>query len=136
VSVLELGEGVFEVKSTAATTTSAATTSTRRSSTGWSRVQARPGHRPRRGQDGAPAAVRGGGEGEDRAVVHDDDADQPAVHHGDAEGPKHLDLQLTRAKLEEITADLLERTVGPTKQALSDAGSTPRRSTTSCSSAA
>src|SRR4051794_3091661 len=39
-----------------------------------------------------------------------------------AEGPKHLDLQLTRAKLEEITADLLERTVGPTKQALADAG--------------
>src|SRR6266699_1314751 len=37
------------------------------------------------------------------------------------EGPKHLDLQLTRAKLEEITADLLERTVGPTKQALKDA---------------
>ena len=39
-----------------------------------------------------------------------------------AEGPKHLDLQLTRAKLEELTHDLLERTVGPTKQALSDAG--------------
>ena len=38
------------------------------------------------------------------------------------EGPKHLDLQLTRAKLEELVADLLERTVGPTKQALSDAG--------------
>src|SRR5262245_19523156 len=38
------------------------------------------------------------------------------------EGPKHLDLQLTRAKLEEITADLLARTVGPTKQALSDSG--------------
>ncbi|MFL5938032.1 MAG: Hsp70 family protein, partial [Gaiellaceae bacterium] len=37
------------------------------------------------------------------------------------EGPKHLDLQLTRAKLEEITADLLARTVGPTKQALTDA---------------
>src|SRR5690348_16556190 len=37
------------------------------------------------------------------------------------EGPKHLDLSLTRAKLEEITADLLERTVGPTKQALADA---------------
>ncbi len=39
-----------------------------------------------------------------------------------AEGPKHLDLQLTRAKLEELTHDLLERTVGPTKQALTDAG--------------
>jgi molecular chaperone DnaK len=38
------------------------------------------------------------------------------------EGPKHLDLQLTRAKLNELTAELLERTVGPTKQALSDAG--------------
>jgi molecular chaperone DnaK len=38
------------------------------------------------------------------------------------EGPKHLDLQLTRAKLNELTADLLERTVGPTKQVLSDAG--------------
>src|SRR5205807_851882 len=38
------------------------------------------------------------------------------------DGPKHLDLQLTRAKLEEITAELLARTVGPTKQALADAG--------------
>jgi molecular chaperone DnaK len=43
------------------------------------------------------------------------------------EGPKHLDLQLTRAKLEEITADLLARTVGPTKQALSDAGLDPSK---------
>jgi molecular chaperone DnaK len=43
------------------------------------------------------------------------------------EGPKHLDLQLTRAKLEEITADLLARTVGPTKQALSDAGLDPAK---------
>jgi molecular chaperone DnaK len=39
-----------------------------------------------------------------------------------AEGPKHLDLQLTRAKLEELAHGLLERTVGPTKQALTDAG--------------
>ncbi len=38
------------------------------------------------------------------------------------EGPKHLDLQLTRAKLTELTADLLERTVGPTKRVLEDAG--------------
>src|SRR3712207_3138636 len=41
------------------------------------------------------------------------------------EGPKHLDLQLTRAKLNELTADLLERTVAPTKQALKDAGLEP-----------
>jgi molecular chaperone DnaK len=38
------------------------------------------------------------------------------------EGPKHLDLTVTRAKLTELTHDLLERTVGPTKQALADAG--------------
>jgi molecular chaperone DnaK len=43
------------------------------------------------------------------------------------DGPKHLDLQLTRAKLEEITADLLARTVGPTKQALADAGLDPSK---------
>jgi molecular chaperone DnaK len=37
------------------------------------------------------------------------------------EGPKHLDLQLTRAKLEGLVADLVDRTVGPTRQALADA---------------
>jgi molecular chaperone DnaK len=42
------------------------------------------------------------------------------------EGPKHLDLQLTRAKLNELSADLLERTVGPTKQCLADAGLEPK----------
>ena len=42
----------------------------------------------------------------------------------DATGPKHLDMTLTRAKFEELTADLVERTVGPVKQALSDAGLT------------
>jgi molecular chaperone DnaK len=42
------------------------------------------------------------------------------------EGPKHLDLQLTRAKLTELTHGLLERTVAPTKQALSDAGLEPK----------
>jgi molecular chaperone DnaK len=42
------------------------------------------------------------------------------------EGPKHLDLQLTRAKLEELVADLLERTVEPTKQCLADAALEPK----------
>jgi molecular chaperone DnaK len=37
-------------------------------------------------------------------------------------GPKHLDIKLTRAKLNELTSDLLERVVSPVKQALSDAG--------------
>src|SRR3954470_13352248 len=38
------------------------------------------------------------------------------------EGPKHLDLQLTRAKLQELAHDLVERTVGPVRQSLKDAG--------------
>ena len=37
-------------------------------------------------------------------------------------GPKHLEMTLTRAKFEELTADLVEKTMGPTRQALSDAG--------------
>ncbi|MCX6390973.1 MAG: Hsp70 family protein, partial [Actinobacteria bacterium] len=40
----------------------------------------------------------------------------------DASGPKHLDMAMTRAKLTELVGDLVERTVGPTKQALADAG--------------
>ncbi|MDF1494346.1 molecular chaperone DnaK [Caproiciproducens sp. CPB-2] len=40
----------------------------------------------------------------------------------DASGPKHLDLTLTRAKFNELTADLVEKTMGPVRQALSDSG--------------
>ena len=40
----------------------------------------------------------------------------------DATGPKHLVMTLTRAKLEQLTADLVDRTIAPLKQALSDAG--------------
>ena len=40
----------------------------------------------------------------------------------DATGPKHLDLTLTRAKFNELTAHLVEATMGPVKQAMSDAG--------------
>lgn len=40
----------------------------------------------------------------------------------DATGPKHLEVNLTRAKFEELSAGLVERTMGPTRQALKDAG--------------
>ncbi len=39
-----------------------------------------------------------------------------------ADGPKHLDMDLTRAKFEAMTSDLVERTMGPVRQAMSDAG--------------
>ncbi|MHB1485699.1 MAG: molecular chaperone DnaK [Saccharofermentanales bacterium] len=45
----------------------------------------------------------------------------------DASGPKHLDITLTRAKFDELTADLVEKTMGPTRSAMSDAGLTPEK---------
>ncbi|MCL6516343.1 molecular chaperone DnaK [Alicyclobacillus sp.] len=44
----------------------------------------------------------------------------------DATGPKHLEVNLTRAKFEELTRDLVEATLGPTRQALQDAGLKPQ----------
>ena len=43
----------------------------------------------------------------------------------DATGPKHLDMTLTRAKFNELTADLVDRTMGPVRKALQDAGLRP-----------
>ena len=45
----------------------------------------------------------------------------------DANGPKHLDVTLTRAKFNELTADLVERTIGPMQTALKDAGLTAQQ---------
>lgn len=45
----------------------------------------------------------------------------------DANGPKNMDINLTRAKFDELTADLVEKTMGPTKQAMKDAGLTPEK---------
>ena len=43
----------------------------------------------------------------------------------DANGPKHLDMTLTRAKFNELTSDLVDRTMEPVRKALSDAGLQP-----------
>ncbi|MFO7611895.1 MAG: molecular chaperone DnaK [Clostridia bacterium] len=43
----------------------------------------------------------------------------------DAAGPKHLDMTLTRAKFDDMTADLVEKTMGPTRKAMKDAGLEP-----------
>lgn len=45
----------------------------------------------------------------------------------DATGPKHLEVTLTRAKFEELSTHLVERTMGPTRQALQDAGLQPQQ---------
>ncbi|MGP4080423.1 molecular chaperone DnaK [Pseudalkalibacillus sp. R45] len=43
----------------------------------------------------------------------------------DSSGPKHLEVNLSRAKFDEMTSQLVERTMGPTRQAIKDAGLTP-----------
>src|SRR6187455_3113114 len=45
----------------------------------------------------------------------------------DASGPKHLNLSLTRAKFEQLIGDIVSKTMGPLKQALSDAGVDPKK---------
>jgi len=55
------------------------------------------------------------------STVMETDINLPFIT-ADQTGPKHLTMKLTRAKFEQIVEDLLQKTVGPTKQALSDAG--------------
>ncbi len=49
----------------------------------------------------------------------------PFIYGDPSTGPKHLVKKLTRARFEQMVADILERTIGPCKQALADAGLTP-----------
>ncbi len=60
------------------------------------------------------------------STVMETDINLPFIT-ADATGPKHLQMKLTRAKFEQLVDDLLQRTVGPTKQALSDAGIDPSK---------
>src|SRR5580765_5339110 len=60
------------------------------------------------------------------STVMETDINLPFIT-ADATGPKHLQMKLSRAKFEQLVEDLLQRTVGPTKQALSDAGLDPSK---------
>ena len=59
------------------------------------------------------------------STVMETDVNLP-FNTADQTGPKHLAMKLTRAKFEQLVDDLLQRTVGPTKQALADAGVDPK----------
>src|SRR6188472_1301253 len=60
------------------------------------------------------------------STVMETDINLPFIT-ADQTGPKHLQLKLTRAKFEQLVEDLLQKTVGPTKQALADAGIDPSK---------
>jgi molecular chaperone DnaK len=60
------------------------------------------------------------------STVMETDINLPFIT-ADATGPKHLQMKLTRSKFEQLVDDLLQKTVGPTKQALTDAGVDPSK---------
>ena len=60
------------------------------------------------------------------STVMETDINLPFIT-ADQSGPKHLQMRLTRAKFEQLVEDLLQRTVGPTRQALADAGVDPSK---------
>jgi molecular chaperone DnaK len=102
VSVLEIGDGVFEVKSTAG-----------------------DNHLGGDNFDKAVVALQRLYEAAEKAKIELSTTQETQINlpfiTADASGPKHLDMRLTRAKLNELTASLLDRTVAPVRQALDDA---------------
>jgi molecular chaperone DnaK len=123
VSVLELGDGVFEVKSTAGDTPLGGDNFDK-AIVDWMVAEFKRDQGVDLSAD--PMALQRLYETAEKAKIELSSTMTTQINlpfiTATQEGPKHLDLQLTRAKLEELTHDLLERTVGPTKQSLSDAG--------------
>src|SRR4249920_1737644 len=125
VSVLELGDGVFEVKSTNGDNHLGGDNFDK-AVVDWMIAEFKRVQGIDLGAD--PMALQRLYEAADKAKIELSSTMTTQINlpfiTATPEGPKHLDLQLTRAKLDELTHDLLERTVGPTKQALADAGLT------------
>lgn len=122
VSILEVGEGVFEVKSTSG--------DTHLGGDDWDErlmnyicdeFKASQGIDLRNDRQ-ALQRVR---EAAEKAKIELSTMVQTSINlpyiTADASGPKHLDMQITRAKFEELTRDLLERCIGPFRRAMEDA---------------
>ena len=123
VSVLELGEGVFEVKSTSGDNHLGGDNFDK-AVVDWMAAEFKRDNGIDLSQD--PMALQRLYEAGEKAKIELSSTMSTQINlpfiTATPEGPKHLDLQLTRAKLNELTAALLERVVEPTKRALSDAG--------------
>ncbi len=123
VSVLELGEGVFEVKATNGDNHLGGDNFDK-AIVDWMIAEFKRDQGIDLGQD--PMALQRLYEAAEKAKIELSSTMTTQINlpfvTATPEGPKHLDLQLTRAKLNELTHALLERTVQPTKQALADAG--------------
>jgi molecular chaperone DnaK len=123
VSVLELGEGVFEVKSTSGDNHLGGDNFDK-AIVDWLAAEFRKGQGIDLTQD--PMALQRLYEAAEKAKIELSTAQETQINlpfiTADQSGPKHLDMRLTRAKLNEVTHDLVERTVGPVRQSLKDSG--------------
>ncbi|HEX8683024.1 MAG TPA: molecular chaperone DnaK, partial [Ardenticatenaceae bacterium] len=123
ISILDVGEGVFEVLSTAG--------DTHLGGDDFDQTIIDWGAKEFQNQEGLdlredPMALQRLREAAERAKVELSSVMQTDINlpfiTATAEGPKHLNLTLTRAKLEQLTEHLVERTLGPVQDALRDAG--------------
>jgi molecular chaperone DnaK len=123
VSVLEIGDGVFEVKSTAGDNHLGGD-NWDKAIVDWMASEFKASQGIDLSQD--KMALQRLYEAAEKAKVELSTTQETQISlpfvTADQSGPKHLDMRLSRSKLNELTGDLLDRTVGPTKQALTDAG--------------
>lgn len=126
ISILELGEGVFEVKSTNG--------DTHLGGDDWDQRLIDFLADEFKKQEGIdlrkdPMALQRLKEAAEKAKIELSGSSQTQVNlpfiTATADGPKHLDIVVTRAKFQELTEDLVQRTITPTKKALADAGLSP-----------
>jgi molecular chaperone DnaK len=126
ISILELGDGVFEVKATNGDTHLGGDDFDQRIIE-WLAVE----FKRETGIDlrGDRTALQRLKEAAEKAKMELSTTLQTEVNlpfiTADASGPRHLNINLTRAKLEQLTGDLIDKTITPVKQALADAGLRP-----------
>jgi molecular chaperone DnaK len=122
VSVLEIGEGVFEVKATAGDNHLGGDNFDK-AIVDWLAGEFKRDQGIDLTQD--PMALQRLYEAAEKAKIELSSAQETQINlpfiTADQSGPKHLDMRLTRAKLNELTSDLIDRVVAPVRQALDDA---------------
>jgi molecular chaperone DnaK len=122
VSVLEIGDGVFEVKATAGDNHLGGDNFDK-AIVDWLVSEFKKSQGIDLSQD--PMALQRLYEAAEKAKIELSTTQETQINlpfiTADSSGPKHLDTRLTRAKLNELTAELLDRTVSPVRQALADA---------------
>jgi molecular chaperone DnaK len=128
ISILEVGEGVVEVKATNGDTHLGGDNLDQRIIE-WIIAEFKKSEGIDLGKDRmALQRLKEAGEKAkmELSTVMETDINLPFIT-ADQTGPKHLQMKLTRAKFEQLVDDLLQRTVGPTKKALADAGVDPSK---------